>query len=698
MWHNMFFISWLKNHFHAIIKTSYNLSITQIPMLLNFIPRNTNFLFFKKTILALSMMVFFILSQSLVALAAMQSQNYVIYDSVMHTFDGPVISGIAASVSGQTATVTWNTDILADGFVIYDTDSGFATAKETGSSVKNSSSHSVAVKGLLANTTYYFKVRSERVNGGIATSELASPNNRFTTGSDTVVVPPAETPVTQTTSGGGMLIIDKTDKVPPAITGVSVQEITSNSAKVTWNTSEAATGFVEYGLTAGLGATYGLFSSTTAHSIILENLEPLSLYNFRALSSDAWGNVGRSDISSFTTLVGTSTGEAPIDTTKPVIGPDGQPIIPPVINTDNIVLQYINRLFPEVSLNKLGANPLTKIISRNDITNLIGAPILSGEPRISITATQAKVSWATDIKANSIVAVAPEAAFKPNANEPYQQIVGSPEVFETTHEVNIFGLSPDTNYHFQLRSKPELGPTARSKDYTFRTSLEELSITSFFSKIVDAEQATFKWVTNKDANSAVTFTPYLDNVLAVDQSKTVKDDTDSAIHEILIKEFVGGTQYFVELISQDKKGNVARENFERFSTIKDDNPPEISHIKTDSTIFVDRGNRIQTIVSWTTNKPATSKVYFQEGVHGGETVLSESTSLNTNYVKEHVMVITKFKPGMVYSFRVESADSGGNLTLSKLHTFMTAKKSESIIQIIMNILENTFGWLKTMVK
>ena len=81
-------------------------------------------------------------------------------------------------------------------------------------------------------------------------------------------------------------------------------------------------------------------------------------------------------------------------------------------------------------------------------------------------------------------------------------------------------------------------------------------------------------------------------------------------------------------------------------------------------------------------------------MHGNSVDLLESTDLNTNYTKEHVMVITKFKPGIVYSFRAQSIDSGGNITLSNAHTFMTAKKKDSIFQIIIGILENTFGWLK----
>ena len=174
----------------------------------------------------------------------------------------------------------------------------------------------------------------------------------------------------------------------------------------------------------------------------------------------------------------------------------------------------------------------------------------------------------------------------------------------------------------------------------------------------------------------------------------MRNNDFSTIHEIEIAEFTGGTLYDIELTSIDADGNVAQETLSRFSTAEDDLPPGITHIKAESTVFLDRGDRIQTVISWLTNEPATSRIYYQEGVHGGDVELAESTPLNTNYTKEHVMVISKFKPGIVYSFRVESVDSGGNTTLSQVYTFMTAKKKESIIQIILRILEETFGWVK----
>lgn len=611
-------------------------------------------------------------------MAAMKSNNYIIYDSVMHTFDGPIISGVSHSVSGTTVTVDWNTDIIADAFVIYDTDSNFLNSKEQGTSVKNTSSHSVEVTGLDANTSYYYRVRSERINGGVTTDTT---ERTFTTGSDESD-PGGEDPPPG--GGGGILIIDKKDKVAPLISNVTVLSVTTDAAEISWETDEPATEFIEYGGSLSYGSTYGSWSSSTFHTVIVPNLVSNAIYHYRAISSDSWGNIGYSEDLTFTTIPG--VGEEEEEPTEAGVGEEEEePIIIPGAQ------DLLTRLFPNISLNDLSG-----IESIDDLSRFINTPILSGDPTVEVTATEVTITWATDIESDSFIALAPESVYAEGAEEPYQMVVGNDEQV-TVHEVTIYGLIPDTTYHFQLRSKARLGPTARSRDYTFRTSIEELQIVSYFTRIVNNETAIFRWVTNKEADSAVTFSPYLGGQLAVDQSKTIKDNAFSVIHEITISEFVAGTFYDVELRSADASGNIATKILPQFSTSEDDFPPIITHIKADSTVFVDRSNKIQTIISWLTNEPATSRVYYQEGVHGASVDLAESTNLNTNYTREHVIVITKFKPGVVYSFRAESIDSGGNVTKAKVHTFMTAKKKESIIQIIMNILENTFGWLKKIV-
>lgn len=634
-----------------------------------------------KRMIAATLMLSLIMPSAFVS-AAMQSQHYVIYENVLHTFDGPAISNVAHSVSVTDVTVTWNTNVVADSFVVYSTDSTFATSKEQGSSVKSSTSHSVLLTGLEENTTYYYKAKSTRINGGMSSSSPSS----FTTGAEPVTPTPDTTPP----SGGGILIIDKTDKKPPEITEVKINVASSTIVEITWKTNEKSTSFVEYGRTDKYGSTYGIWDSVTDHKVILENLQPSTTYHLRALSSDDWGNVGYSGDYIFTTKTETGEEGVPEEGKKPEEEID-QKVLAEITRR---TLEFLRRLFPEVSLNKLGPSPFTSITSLDQLANFMPAPVLSGEPSMEVGATEATIKWTTDIDANSLVAMAPEDRYKSSATEPYAQIIGNPDLYTKNHEVKLIGLTPNTVYHIQLRSKAKLGPTAKSKDFTFKTNIEELQITSYFTQVIDQQTVNFKWVTNKNADSAVKFTPYLNNILAVDQAKTMKDNVMSVIHEIKVTELTGGTTYEIELSSTDDKGNNVVKVLPNFSTGKDDVPPEITRIKAESTIFLDKKDKTQTVISWTTNEPATSRIYFQEGVHGNSVKLNESTTLNGNYNKDHIIVITKFKPGTVYTFKVESTDSSGNVTLSSPHTFMTAKQKESIIQVIMRVLENTFGWMK----
>ncbi len=630
--------------------------------------------------------------------SAMLSNSYVIYENIHHSFDGPVISGEAVSVSGLQATVTWTTDVNADSFVVYNTDSSFPASsnKEQGFGLKNSTAHSVTLTGLSANTVYYYKAKSTRINGG---TSLSSALNTFSIGAD----PDEDTSSSESSGGGGgMIVIDKTDKIPPIISEVSSTAIDSNSVRIIWKTDENSTSFVEYGATPSFGSVYGKWSSSTDHEVVLKKLDQESSYYYRVLSSDSWGNLAKSDIFDFTLLPGESKEETDIEGIKEEPEKDTQEEIVEEPKKDegifdkaaNTALDFLKRLFPEVSLNEISDEQLNNVDTVEELSGYISAPILSGQPVMEIGATEATISWTTDVESNSQIAFAPSDRYNPNADEPYYQIVGQADEMTINHEVKIYGLLPDTVYHFQLRSKSRIGPTALSRDYTFATSLENLSIESFFTQIISNEEAIFKWITNKESNSILKFSPYHDNILAVDEQKIIKDNDMTVIHEIRISEFEAGIFYDIELQSMDSEGNSTSETLVRFSTSEDDLPPILSHVKADSTVFLDRNNKTQTIISWISNEPSTSKVYYQEGVHGPEINLAESTDLNVNYTKEHIMVITKFKPGVVYSFRVESIDSGGNISLSKVHTFMTAKQRESIIQIIIRIFEDTFGWMK----
>ncbi|PLX26963.1 hypothetical protein C0583_05230 [Candidatus Parcubacteria bacterium] len=637
------------------------------------------------------LLVVFIFSPYFVQ-AAMVSDSYVIYENVHHYFDGPVISGESASSNANTVTVTWTTDVASDSFVVYDTDPSVpeSTSHEQGKSPKTETSHSVMLTGLAYSTTYYYKVKSTRVNGG--TSESSSILS-FSTGAN----PDASTEQESSGGGGGMLIIDKTDKEAPEISNVVITAIDSSSARITWETNEEATSFVEYGFSINYGNVYGEWGTTTEHEVVLDNLESDVIYHYRALSSDSWGNLGKSADATFALIPGEDDEveivEEPEDVEE-VVEEDEEEEEPVLERVTDTALELLRRIFPNINLNELTDEQLQSVDSVEDLSDFAPVPIMSGQPRIDVGADQATVYWTTDLESNSQVAISPEDRYRPESDEPYYQIIGNTQDFSTEHEVTIYSLQPDTTYHFQLRSKPELGPTAVSNDYTFTTNLEGLSIESFFTQVISNEEAAVKWVTNKEANSEIRYAPYQNGQVNYDEKKVLIDNNSTVIHEMTMNDLQEGVYYIIEIYSTDDSANVTTETINRFSTADTDEAPEISHVKADSTVFLDKSNKTQTIISWLTNEPATSKVYYQEGVHGSEMEFAESTDLKDSYTKEHVMVITKFKPGVVYSFRVESVDSGGNTSISKVHTFMTAKQRESIIQIIIGIFEDTFGWVK----
>lgn len=591
------------------------------------------------------------------ATAMMQSDNYIIYENVLQSFDGPIISNVSCVAGENKMTVAWDTDVIADSFVVYDTANTFANSHEQGASAKTSASHSVIAAGLAGGTTYYYKVKSTRVNGGVTVDG--------TVRTCVPTAPTAETQAEAQQAGGGLLIIDKTDKAEPIITNIEIKNVTADAAAISWTSNEDATSFVEYGLSTAYGNTFGKWDSAKSHLVTLGGLLPETEYHIRALSSDNWGNLGKSDDLTFKTGVMTNEEKK-------------------ILEEEKKKLEEQKKSFTQKTLEELAS--------------LLPKPKFSGDPVISVKSGEVIISWTTDRDANSLVALAPDKDYRPQSAESYLQAVGSDDVYVKSHQVNLYNLAPDTLYHIQLRSRSTFGPTNKSKDYTFKTNIEALRIISYYPQVVNDTSAMFKWVTNIEADSAVVFTAYKGNVLDLEKSKTIKNNSFSAIHEIAIEEFMPGTLYDIELISRDKKNNEARQVISKFSTAKDDLPPEISGIKTDSTIFLDREGKIQTIITWATNESATSKVYYQEGVHGAEEQLENQTDLNADYTKDHIMVFTKFQPGKVYSFRVESVDAGGNASLSKIYTFMTPKQKESIFQIIVRILEQTFGWMKTVGK
>ncbi|MDD5527955.1 MAG: hypothetical protein PHO56_03220 [Patescibacteria group bacterium] len=209
---------------------------------------------------------------------------------------------------------------------------------------------------------------------------------------------------------------------------------------------------------------------------------------------------------------------------------------------------------------------------------------------------------------------------------------------------------------------------------------------------MNAQTAIFHWLTNNDTDSSVRYTPYRNGVLDVQSAATVNNKNYTTLHEVTIDNFESGIIYEIDLSGKDVKGKIISQKITSFSTGADNFPPVIYQVQTESALSAGKESNVQTIISWLTDEPATSQVFYQQGVGTVDENAWEKTQLDPNYSKKHIVVLTKFEAGQIYQFKLQSADSNNNLAISKIYTILAPKQQESVFQVIIKNFEDIFGW------
>jgi hypothetical protein len=197
----------------------------------------------------------------------------------------PVISNIVATPSYNSVQITWDTNENASTYVDYGTTASYGTTTSETNTSPRVTSHSVTISGLLASTTYHFRLNSTDAS----TNNGQSTDQTFTT---------SATP----------------DTTAPVISNI-VATPTYNSVQITWDTNEASSSYVDYGATSSYGTTTSEIDTSprvTSHSVTISSLSPSTTYHFRLNSKDTATNNGQSTDQTFTT-------SAAPDTTAPVI-------------------------------------------------------------------------------------------------------------------------------------------------------------------------------------------------------------------------------------------------------------------------------------------------------------------------------------------------------------------------------------------
>ncbi len=182
----------------------------------------------------------------------------------------PTISNVASSTTFTTATITWNaTDdgqITASSFV-------YGLTQNYGNSGSITGSYQVALSGLATGTVYYFKI-TVTDNGNKSTSYTGLFKTK-------VYTPPP-------------------DNTPPVISNIqTIPGVTTSS--INWQTNEPADSQVQYGFTNAYGVSSFDVSKILAHSVLLFNLLPNTIYHYQILSADSAGNTANTTDAAFQT-------------------------------------------------------------------------------------------------------------------------------------------------------------------------------------------------------------------------------------------------------------------------------------------------------------------------------------------------------------------------------------------------------------
>ncbi len=118
------------------------------------------------------------------------------------------------------------------------------------------------------------------------------------------------------------------DVTPPRLLNIRTVNITRNEAEVLWTTDEIADSRIQFWAVQAQGSVVVDTNVRTSHSLLLEGLEPLTVYHYRVYSTDVVGLESVSEELSFTTLgspAGFITGNWRMDTST--AAPGGNVII-----------------------------------------------------------------------------------------------------------------------------------------------------------------------------------------------------------------------------------------------------------------------------------------------------------------------------------------------------------------------------------
>lgn len=453
----------------------------------------------------------------------------------------------------------------------------------------------------------------------------------------------------------------------PTISNVTVTGITATSAVVAWTTDTPSDSSINYCLTKDYGIQRDP-TTGTQHSIVLNDLDPTTLYHLRVGSQDVSGNQA---LSGDYTLI--TKGILMIKSAQ-VLSPEEQ--------------MHVEKAAEEIQ--QLQTPDAIKIV-QEQITQASqkksSPPMLMALPQIEeVGEDYAVIGWDTDDDSTSEVDFARETEYDASRPDQYSAQTND-ESMSTSHHVRLNGLVSGTTYHIRAGSKNALGLTGYSRDTSFMTKSAMPTIQSFRVMKTEADSATLGWKTTVPAAGVVEYTD-----MKTHQVRSAGSPVFASTQAVKIAGLVLGARYRAVVKAENAAGDKVTSDPLYFSTVKDTTPPVISKVDNESTLYPTDDVKVQTIVTWATDEPAYCTFHYRAGLN--PTVQPTSFDEEKEPRTAHTEVIVEFQPSTVYQFWMTCRDVSRNSADSDKFVLFTPNKEKSIIDIILENFQGAFGWVK----
>ena len=272
-------------------------------------------------------------------------------------------------------------------------------------------------------------------------------------------------------------------------------------------------------------------------------------------------------------------------------------------------------------------------------------PTLVGGPDAAVEPTSAKITWTTNRSANSYVTIKDGNTFVSEQGQ---------SDFVTTHEVDVVGLKSQKQYTYTIKSMDEDGNelvgdatdiTTLNAPSVYDVNLTNLSLNSV--------------VINFKSTSIANFTLYYGKTADYGNIISEQSGQETTNHSISIADLDSGTMYYYRILGEDSEGNELKSE-NSFNTLP---MPSISDFAIEP---VNEQAQTTIKVTWKTNVPTTSSVYYRQSE-----AIKYSEQSGAEMTQDHKAEIGNLADNSQYRLYAAGSDQFGNRAQSNETVYLT---------------------------